>query len=323
MPQATARKSSRHDPYWEKRVRSKEFIQAVTALFAEEITALSGQRIKDVVDARLVRRIIAEWDGRMVDHDSVADLVIAANTVVEQRLRAKNTSVLGLLDEHLVAGIEAILAEDIVLSKQVEDFIEKVMQQEFVRSLFTDIIYTSIVAFYERINPLFGGMTLAILEGRVKGFIRLFMPMVQREATNFAISTTNQRLFSTFARSIVRQVLSEPLPQFFAAASSGRRRHVEALVKKSIDSGKLESLVRELALAAWDDVYKRIRNRKVSDILHVEEHARWLAERATDVIVPMLSRPRVLRLVAAEVARATARQDRRKCPIDGPALSRS
>jgi len=316
MPQATARRSSRKDPYWGKRVRSKDFIHGVTAVLAEEITALSGQRIKDVVDARLVRKIIAEWDGRMVDPDIVTDLVIAANTVVAQRLRAKNTSVLGLLDEHLVAGIDAVLADDIVLSKHIKDFIEKVMQQEFVRSLFTDIIYTSIVAFYERISPLFGGMTLAILEGRVKSFIRLFMPMVQREATNFAISTTNQRLFSTFARSIVRQVLSEPLPQFSAATSSGRRRHVEALIRKSIGSRTLESLVRELGLAAWDDVYKRVRNRKVGDLLHVEEHARWLAERATELIVPILSRPRVLRLVAAEVDRSNTRQDRRKYLAD-------
>jgi hypothetical protein len=301
MAAETARKPQRRNRYWERRIRSKDFARNLTALLTEEIASLSRERIGDLLDPKLVRKSIEEWDAKTINQRFLANLVIQANRLIEERLREKNQSLLGLLDRDWGADIESILEEDVVFSKHMEDLVAKMMRQEFVRSLFTDIIYTSIVAFNEKINPLFGGLTMGMVEEQVKRFIRLFMPMVQQRATRFAINATNQRIFLAFSRSIVRELLAEPLPHYFAMVTPGQRKKVERLIRKSIGNSKLQPLAREMTLAIWDDLYKRVKNRKVGELLRLEEQAGWLAERGVEMILPALSRPRILDFVATEL----------------------
>lgn len=302
MPAETARKPQLRNKYWERRIRSKEFARSLTALLTKEIASLSRERIGDVLDPKFVRKSIQEWDAQTINQRLLADLVIQGNRLIEERLRQKNESLFGLLDRERVADIESILEEDVVFSTHAEEFVAKMMQQEFVRSLFTDIIYTSIVAFNEKINPLFGGFTMGILQEQVKGFIRLFMPMVQERATSFATNRTNQRIFLAFSRAIVRELLAEPLPHYFAMVTPAQRKKMEALIRRSMENSKFRPLVRELTLAIWDDLFKRIQNRKVGELLRLDEQARWLAERCVEMILPVLTRPRILQFVAAEVA---------------------
>jgi hypothetical protein len=92
-------------------------------------------------------------------------------------------------------------------SSHTEEFVGDIMRQEFVRRLFTDSIFTSIVSFNQRINPFFGGLTMRVLEDQITGFIRLFMPMLIEQATAFAVSKDNQRIALDFAR----QELFRPL----------------------------------------------------------------------------------------------------------------
>jgi hypothetical protein len=172
--------------------------------------------------------------------------------------------------------------------------------------LFTDIIFTSIVSFYQKVNPLFGALTMRVLEDQIKGFIRLFMPMLQQQATAFAVSKENQRILLDFARAIVRQLLNEPLRHYAGMVSSGQRTKAEVFIRKAVGNAKLDSQIRKVALAAWDDLYAAIQNKTVGDLLRLEEHAGWLAARCVEVILPALSRPHILRFVAAEIALATA-----------------
>ncbi len=272
----------------------------------QEIAWVSGQRVKDVVDADLVRSVIQDWDATMIDREFLADLFLEGNRTVARTLRRRGKSLFGLLDTELVTGIEALLDEDMLLSRHAEDFAEKIMRQEFVRGLFTDIIFTSIVSFYEKVNPFFGAIAMRALEDQIKGFIRLFMPMIQRQATAFAINKANQRILVDFTRSIIRLLLDEPLEHYAAMISSGQRKKAATVVRQAVDDAKLGALVRTVALALWDDFYARVGDKRVGDLLRLEEHTGWLAARSVEVILPVLSRPHLIRFMAVESARAAA-----------------
>ena len=89
-------------------------------------------------------------------------------------------------------------------------------------------------------------------------------------------------------------------------AASGDGKTAEALIRNAVKNTKLGTLTRRVALAVWDDLYGAIRSRRVGDLLRLEAHADWLAARCVDVIRPALSRPHVLRFIAAEMALAAA-----------------
>lgn len=294
------------DGYWAKRVRSAAFRRELTAVVAREIAALSTERVRDVIDPERVRKMIHESDRRFLDGDVVVDLVIEGNRSAANTLKKRGQSVLGLLDAQLVAGIEALLAEDISISRHAEEFVATLMRQEFVRRLFTDIIFTSIVSFYDKVNPLFGGVAMRALEDQIKAFIRLFMPMLEQQATAFAVSKENQRILIAFGRAMVRQLLDEPLPHYAGMISSGQRRKARALIRKAVENASLASLVRDITLAVWDDLYASIRNKRIRDLVQLEQHADWLAEQTAAVIIPTLSRPHIARFMASEIEGAAA-----------------
>jgi len=304
MPRKASARSSKDRSYWRGRIRSAAFREALIDTLAAEIRRLSTTRVRDLVDAGEIRRLIAERPPPLVDHKALADLIVQITGVITRQLAARNSSILELLDEQMAARIEAILDEDLVLSEAMEDFVRRIMQQEFVEQLFTDIIYSSIVSFNQRVNPLFGRMTIMALEDQIKGFIRFFMPMAQKQAVAFATSRKNQAVFFDFTRAILRNVLNQPISRLLSTLSAKQRKKAESLIRHAVGDDSVNALLRDTALAVWDEVYEKIGPRKVGELLHLSANARWLAERGASVLVPVLARPEIARLAADEIGRA-------------------
>ena len=285
--------------YWQRRVRSRPFKRELTALVRRELTALAGERVRDVLDVELVRSVIREWDTRMIDRARLAELIIEG---MRHSARQQRGGPLRRLDPQLIADVEAVVRESVALSAGAEESIAAIMRQEFVRGLFTDIIFSAIVSFYQRVNPLFGAMTVRVLEEQIKGFIRLFMPMLQRQATAFIVNQANQRVAVEFVSVVVRQILEQPLPDYSAMITPAQRRKLEALIRHATASARLDSIVKEATLSAWDDLYAIIAGKRLGDLLRLEEQADWFAERCVEFVAPALARSHVVEFIAAEMA---------------------
>jgi hypothetical protein len=304
MPAKKAKPSGTGKSYWQKRFRSREFRARLAESLAREIQLLGKEPIKKVVDVRQVRKAIEEFDSAILDRKTLADLIIHVGRSFESKVKKQRKSVLEILDADLVAGIHSVLDADLVLSKKVEDLIAQTLRQEFVRNLFVEVIHTSIMSFNKRVNPLFSGLTSSMLEGQIKNFIGMFMPMIQEQAVAFAVSKSNQRVFLDFTRSIVRLFFDVPLASFASMVSAQQRKQVEKLIKQAVGNPQLESVGRQLAVSVWDDVYAKISNRKVGELINVEKYGAQLAERCADVVLAGLTRPGIIELVAEEVAQA-------------------
>lgn len=308
MPKQASRRVTDDERYWSKRLRSPAFRRALTQVIRTELRAFAAEPIKDVLDARRVHRLLSDWDGAMVNQAVLADLAVHGYRRFQRRVQHRRESILEVLDTPLVAEIDALLEEDLELSADIEEFVATLMRQEFMRRLFTDIIFTSIASFYRRVNPLFGALTTRVLEEQIKSFIRLFLPAIQRQATAFALSEENQRILLDFTRSIVRQLLEEPLGQYAAMVSPRQQQKTEALIRTAVGNARLDAAVRTAMSAAWDDMYKTIGHRPVGEVVRLKEHSAWFAEQIVEMVLPALARPRVIRFVAAEMARATAQR---------------
>ena len=292
--------------YWQRRLRSPAFKRELRAVVRRELTALAGERVHDVVDPAFVRSLIREWELRMIDRTRLSELVIEATRRAARKQHAQPPR--HVLDAQLITDVDALVREGLALSADAEEAIASIMRQDFVRGLFTDIIFSAIVSFYQRVNPLFGAITMRVLEEQIKGFIRFFMPMLLQQATAFIVNQANQRVAMDFASAIVRQLLAQPLPRYSDSLTPGQRRKIEALIRHAMVNEKLDAFVREATLAAWDDVYALVKDRRVGDLVRLEEEASWFAERCVEVIVPALSRPHLLEFIAAEMTLFAGRQ---------------
>lgn len=290
--------------YWRTRIASRPFRQGLAAAIRAELATLATQRVGQVVDPELVRELIRHWDTRVVERELLAEIMIAANRRGARRLGARRESLLDLLDRQLVADLDAAIDARLQLTDRGRAFIAALMEREFVRGLFTDIIFTALVSFQRKANPLFGALAVRALEDQIKGFIGLFMPMLQAQATAFAIDRTNQRAVVDFARAIARQLLELPIGRWAALAAGEGAESVEALLRQAAANSRLADLTRQAALLAWDDLYAELRTRRIGALLRLEDHAGWIAERCVELLLPVLSRPGVVALIAAEAATA-------------------
>lgn len=277
----------------------------VVDMLVLEILDLATEPVEAVVDGDAVRALLLHGDD-LVRHDVVADLAATAAKQVRAALARRPESPRELLDADLAALVDARLDADLVLSADAKDLIGRMMRQELVQDLFTNVIHTAIVSFNKRVNPLFGGLATAMLEDQIKGFIRFFIPMVLDQATAFVVASRNRGLFSDFARTLVRELLDEPLPSLLtlaAAEDEGETRRVAAAIAAS---PRLRHLGRDLAVAAWDRIWTDLRRRRIGDVVRLDEHAGWLAEQLAPGVVRALARPHLRAFLAAEFAASTS-----------------
>jgi hypothetical protein len=209
------------------------------------------------------------------------------------------------MDDDVAAVVDALLEDQPAFTFHAEELITKVMRQELVRDVLTDVIHSSIVSFNERINPLFGGVAMMVLERQIKSFIGLFLPMVLERATDFVVDERNRNLFADFARAIIRGLLEEPLPHLLSLAPTRNRGKSPDLVGTLMRSPKFRALDRQMKLAVWNAVFARLRHQRIGDILLLEENAdRWAAE-GVELLLPFLVQPGVVGFLERELSLAS------------------
>ncbi|MBI3786041.1 MAG: hypothetical protein HY270_21845 [Deltaproteobacteria bacterium] len=299
MPSART-PSAAAERYWETRVRSKAFRDGLTALLADQLRVLATTRFKDVVDSELVRRSIKAWDRHMLHADVVADVLAQLQRRGTDRLDRQRKTPRDLVGDPLGRHIEALLTQPAQPSKEIEAAIRSLVQQEFVTGLLTDLVFTSISTFYQRLNPFFGAFAMRTMEDQIKAFIHRFTPMLQERVTAFAISRENQQAAHELSRTVARQMLAQPLSNYAAMISSHQRQQIETIVREALRSPDVEALTRQVGLAVFNDLYAVVRNKKVGELLRLEHHENEFADLLVEALLPAIGQPLLLRFFAAE-----------------------
>ncbi len=272
------------------RLDSAGFKKALVAALDEEVGYLATLTLAEVVEPRLVHEAIDAWSMGFLDRKHAVDLLVAANDVVVKILRDSGLTPQDLLGAHSAKEVEALLFGNGELSEGAEGFVADLMQQEFTRQLFTEIIFTSIVSFNKKFNP-FGSFAMRAMEDQIKGFIRLFMPMVQSQAAAFAVD--NQEALQDLATKMLREAWHQPLHDFVRAPSAKRRAAATALLRHALANSSLEELSRTAAHAVWDSICDSFGKRTLGEIFELDRHKRSLAEKGAEVILPFLGHPAI------------------------------
>lgn len=284
--------------HWARRLRSRDFRKTLTTALERELRHIASLAVRDIVDAKLVHGLIDDFDVTAIDQKRLIELILAASGGVGEVVRESRRSAHDLLGPQAAKEIEILLSDTGELSGDAEDFVADLMQQEFTRRLFTEIIFTSIVSFYKKVNPLFGGFAMRAMEDQIKGFIRLFMPMIQNQAAAFAVE--NQAALRDLIRTMLDEALQRPIREHFPAPSAKRKAAGTALLRQALNSSPLEALSRSAAHAVWESIYSATATLTLGELLDLDKRAPHLAARGVDMILPFLTHAPILELIASE-----------------------
>ncbi len=281
---------------WQKRMRSAGFRSQLAAALRSDVEDLAGSRVEEVVDAAALRRAVAAAGPELFDPKSFAEIFVHAANRAEGRAAKQSRSLQDLLDPGMVSAVGDLLDQDLDRPGVYDDLVASVIRQEFFAKLFAEIIHSAIVSFNKRVNPLFGGIATSVLEDQIKGFIALGMPMLQEQAVAFALSPANRRFATDLSRSVMRGLSQEPLKTLVPRTSTRHHRQAERLIADLLRSPQFQGATTRALLTGWDDVYPKLRRRKLGELVDMEAFAGVIAEPAAVAIADALARPAVASL---------------------------
>lgn len=302
MTTTTSRKRRSDDPtsYWTKRLASRAFATGLRGMLEAELRHLAQVPFGELLEPKPIRDLIDTWQPGPAERKHLAALVVSAATAVAEVLRHTEASPQDLLGTRAGDHLMALLLDHD--GGAGDDFVAELMQQEFVRRLFTEVIFTSIVSFNKKVNPLFGSFAMRAMEDQIKGFIRLFMPMIQAQAAAFA--RENRDALHDLARQMAREAMLRPLHEHMRPPTPARRTAAADLLGEALHNDELDALLRSAAHAAWDAIYTTAHKQRLGVLLPIERNAAELATHLSAIVLPILRHPAVVAWLTVEMPAA-------------------
>ncbi|MEM7179664.1 MAG: hypothetical protein AAF518_02045 [Spirochaetota bacterium] len=116
----------------------------------------------------------------------------------------------GMEEETLQALLA--LAEEVEL-KPSQAFIRKVVSQDAIKDLLSNIIESTIIEFNKKLNPLFGAMQMAGMDKQIKNFINLFLPTLLPKVAEFVYNTTLNNGKNNLERELLKTIVTAHLDE--------------------------------------------------------------------------------------------------------------
>jgi len=285
-----------------QRARSPRLRRELEAFLRDELRHAATQPISTLLPPARARRLVRDFAPEALSDKALAEIALRVRRDLEKQLRANRRTPAEMLGADFAERVAQVFDEELVDAEAGEEIIAHVLRQEFVRKLLTEVVHTSIVSFYKRVNPLFGGLATAMLDDQIRGFINMFMPMIQEQAVRFATGKRSQAFARDLARSLARHTLTTPLAAQFPELDKRQRQRIERIVRDAATSTALRRQTHAVAVIVWDAVYASIRDRKLGDVVDLQRLTAPLIDGGAELLAVILARPTLVALLRRELA---------------------
>lgn len=294
--------------YLQERVESKAFKKSLEKIIYKQIQKGLKLPIKDVLPYEIGRQFIDEFDVFMFNPASFIQIFQLFLQSLEYYFEDTNETLIDFLGQSSVKDIENILNEKYVMSENVERIVREVMHSDFIKSLFTEAVHLSIVSFYKKVNPIFGGMTAKVVEKQVKGLIKPLIKIVVDSAAEYVIRKENQQQLTEFLKNLMILIVNEPVENVFLEFSPRHRKKSETLLKNLAKNSTFEKKMRKIILYTYEYMYEQISTQKVELFIAKESQVKKLAYWGIEFLLVVIKQDEVISFLADELTEAFAQK---------------
>jgi hypothetical protein len=284
------------------RARSPRLRRALEAFLRDELRHAAAQPISTLLPPTRARRLVRDFAPEALSDKALAVIAVRVRRDLEKQLRATRRTPAEMLGADFAERAAQVFDEELLDAEAGEELIAHVLRQEFVRKLLTEVVHTSIVSFYKRVNPLFGGLATTMLDDQIRGFINMFMPMIQEQAVRFAAGKRSQAFARDLARSLAHHTLTTPLAEQLPELDKRQRQRIERIVREAATSAALRRQTHAVAVIVWDAIYASIRDRKLGDVVDLKRLTAPLIDGGAELLAVILARPALVALLRRELA---------------------
>lgn len=299
----SGKKSKKSDlkKYVQKRLTSPAFKKAFMASLVQEIKDLSSMKIKDVIKPKALGRLILDLDPKLMDQKQARHIVRQEFDVLEGYYKKNNLKLGQLFDKQVNHDIDQLLAEKVEFSTHTKKFVAKVVHSEFITGLFSNILFVAVSSFNKKFNPVLGGLTVILLEKKIRAFIDVIIKNILNQVVEFVVSSKQQEHVAEFSRTVVHLLFEEKIVHFFQELSPEQRNHAENLMESLVFSAKFQKHIREVFLLLFNDFYKVVKNDPMGKYFKLKGQEKWLAQTIAENTYAFWGHPALVDFMTDEI----------------------
>lgn len=266
------------------------------------------QYLSDPIRISATVKKIIDWSFQKPLHQLLLDPKLVHDKILLQKL----TGYSNIINNFLSLSIDDIYPHQTLaqaaeqqtittllqLTEQVEvkpsrEFLYKIVEQDAIKELITNIIENSIIEFNKKLNPLFGAMQMTGMDKQIKNFINFFLPTLLPRMADFIYSTTLTNEKSHLERDILQTILNSPIKELNLEQAINREKAqpLYEKIKKQIESDDtlwqtsltIQSNLRNKFLAQHGD--KTLKEFLQYDQTNYEEFANSYSQKIAEIIV--------------------------------------
>ena len=243
-------------------------------------------RLQDIISLDELKEIIDDFSSAKLVPKKNLQRLIGFSLEMGSKIESKNNknSLKKALSPASLKALEDILDEPILLTDSSKEFIDKIVHSAFIKNLFSETIHVSIVSFYKKVNPLFGGLATSVLEKQIRGAIDFIIDKVLDVATLFIVSEKNMDRFSDFLKAVVLLSLEEPLNHYYKQLTPGHTKKIVHFLLELQMSSQFETWIKERVITAVELVYDEFGDEKIGTIIPYSEPVRKIVDKIADVL---------------------------------------
>lgn len=256
--------------YCAQRVKSVDFRRHLKQFFIEQWNETSQLTVGSLWDFKVTKKIVLNRGFDL--SENLAKLILEHSGAYSVLEKKSKMTLWNLFDKASHDFLTHSWYSQQHLSPFVKNLIEKIFQKEIVGELFIDLIHLSIVSFYKKVNPILGGVASHMMDKQIRGFIRLFIPIVQKRAYEFVVLESNQRALMKLVHEVFMMIGQEPLETFIQMGSSKKStkkwRETVKNVKLS-QAGK--KYLSQVILSFLKKLHDSLADKKVNQVLSLNK----------------------------------------------------
>lgn len=170
--------------YFEERLQAPDFKSS----FIEMLSTL-----RDEIGARSVQEVCNDisflFDQRRPDlQKAVHSMACDLNEIIIGQITKSGYAGKDVLNTFSQESLRSVVLQPIEIPKET---LEEIIDQPAIRELLNTIIYSSIINFWKKINPLLGAVAATAAEKQIRDFIKPFLPTAIEMIVEFLTEEKN------------------------------------------------------------------------------------------------------------------------------------
>lgn len=293
------KKSPTYNQALQAHLKTKTFQSRLRKYIEDEISNTLNTPIEKIISKKSLESILNEISIKLLNTKNLSSLSLKFVESLDKKFKSKKIILQDLIHPDVLRTFDSIQAE-IVDHLISEEMLGHLLKSKLSYDVLVQIIHQTIVTFYKKINPLFGGLATQTLDKQIRAFIGIFIPQVQDRIKEFLMGYLDTEIIQNMLNQALEFTLNQNISSSFSKLTINKKEEIIQKVFKLLDNKEVQDQWQNLFNGLCMMCYENFKKEKLGSILHERKVISIFSKEITPLIMDRLKTKNTVEFLAQE-----------------------